>query len=340
MSRASIQQQQRVFPQQQVVSAGGLAGGSHGLLLSNNNNGSTSRQYTSVSPQNGSKTHRHTESTQHFDDAADLFPSFNCESGDLGDMLAREMGDGGLGRESSQRYPAWGDVSLSDMDMVPQCMPIGLMTNNTTLGGGGGGVQMGNQHGGKEHHGVNGMPTSYNNSMMMPNMMMPSMVPSMQQVQMQQRNGMMQHQVRDNNNGSNQFGYYCSKDQQQQQQYPQVPFPMQWYVNGPMMPYQCFATPMYFAAQAPPGVVPSSDSDSGQGTHFCSRRAMPQASSSSSKSSAKRMACVERYRRKKAKRSFTKHIRYQMRKDNADKRVRVKGRFARTAHEQALNSNK
>ena len=160
---------------------------------------------------------------------------------------------------------------------------------------------------------------------------MPPMVPSMQQVQMQQRHGMVQQPVRDNNDGSNtnQFGYYCSKEQQQ---YPQVPFPMQWYVNGPMMPYQCFATPIYFAAHVPPGVGPSSDSDSGQGTHFCSRRAMPQASSSSaSKSSAKRIACVERYRKKKAKRSFKKHIRYQMRKDNADKRVRVKGRFARAS---------
>lgn len=324
MSRASIQQQQRVFPQQQqVVSAGGLAGGSQQHVSNNNNNannGSMSRQYTSVSP-------------QHFEDAADIFPSFNCESGDLGDMLAREMGDGCLGRESSQRFPAWGDVSLSDMDMVPQCMPMSLVNSNIPLGGGGsGGEQMGHQLGGKEQHVVNGMPISYNNSMMMqPNMMMPPMVPSMQQVQMQQRHGMVQQSVRDNNDGSNtnQFGYYCSKEQQQ---YPQVPFPMQWYVNGPMMPYQCFATPIYFAAHVPPGVGPSSDSDSGQGTHFCSRRAIPQASSSSaSKSSAKRMACVERYRKKKAKRSFKKHIRYQMRKDNADKRVRVKGRFARAS---------
>ncbi|KAI8100444.1 hypothetical protein M9435_006928 [Picochlorum sp. BPE23] len=324
MSRASIQQQQRVFPQQQqqqqIVSVGGLAGGSQQHVSNNNNNGSMSRQYTSVSP-------------QHFDDAADIFPSFNCESGDLGDMLAREMGDGCLGRESSQRFPAWGDVSLSDMDMVPQCMPMGLVNSNSPLGKeGSGGDQMGHHCGGKEQHVVNGMPISYNNStMMQPNMMMPPMVPSMQQIQMQQRHGMVQQPVRDNNDGSNtnQFGYYCSKEQQQ---YPQVPFPMQWYVNGPMMPYQCFATPIYFAAHVPPGVGPSSDSDSGQGTHFCSKRAMPQASSSSaSKSSAKRMACVERYRKKKAKRSFKKHIRYQMRKDNADKRVRVKGRFARAS---------
>jgi hypothetical protein len=327
MSRASIQQQQRVFPQQQqqqIVSVVGLAGGSQQHVSNNNNanNGSMSRQYTSVSP-------------QHFDDAADIFPSFNCESGDLGDMLAREMGDGCLGRESSQRFPAWGDVSLSDMDMVPQCMPMGLVNSNSPLGKeGSGGDQMGHHCGGKEQHVVNGMPISYNNStMMQPNMMMPPMVPSMQQIQMQQRHNMVQHpSVRDNNDGSNtnQFGYYCSKEQQQ---YPQVPFPMQWYVNGPMMPYQCFATPIYFAAHVPPGVGPSSDSDSGQGTHFCSsRRAMPQASSSSaSKSSAKRMASVERYRKKKAKRSFKKHIRYQMRKDNADKRVRVKGRFARAS---------
>ena len=43
----------------------------------------------------------------------------------------------------------------------------------------------------------------------------------------------------------------------------------------------------------------------------------------------RRKQAVERYKRKKANRSFKKNIRYQMRKDNADKRVRVKGRFAK-----------
>lgn len=320
MSRASIQQQQqRGFPQQQAFSLGGLTSGSHHLLL--NTNGSSSRQ----TQQNGSKAHRNTESTQQFDDAADIFPSLNCESGDLGDMLAREMGDGGLGRESSQRFPAWGDASLSDMDAVPQFMPVALMNSAAARHG----SQMANQHGGNGQHVVNGMPIINNNnntSTMQPNLLVPSMVPSVQQFQMHQGNAMMQP-VRDNNDSSNHFGYYCSKEQQQYP--PGVPFPMQWYVNGPMMPYQCFATPVYFASQSPAGMAPSSDSDSGQGSHFGSKKSSaPQASSSSA---SKRIACVERYRKKKAKRSFKKHIRYQMRKDNADKRIRVKGRFARAS---------
>lgn len=40
-----------------------------------------------------------------------------------------------------------------------------------------------------------------------------------------------------------------------------------------------------------------------------------------------RAACLERYRQKKARRSYVKHIRYHMRKVNADRRPRVKGRF-------------
>ncbi len=44
-----------------------------------------------------------------------------------------------------------------------------------------------------------------------------------------------------------------------------------------------------------------------------------------------RAACLARYRQKKAVRSFGKHIRYHMRKVNADKRPRVKGRFIKSA---------
>ncbi len=40
-----------------------------------------------------------------------------------------------------------------------------------------------------------------------------------------------------------------------------------------------------------------------------------------------RAACLRRYREKKARRSHTTVVRYQLRKDNADKRPRYKGRF-------------
>ncbi|GFR50121.1 hypothetical protein Agub_g12271 [Astrephomene gubernaculifera] len=42
-----------------------------------------------------------------------------------------------------------------------------------------------------------------------------------------------------------------------------------------------------------------------------------------------RAECLERYRQKKARRMFTKKIRYQLRKINADKRPRIKGRFVK-----------
>lgn len=42
-----------------------------------------------------------------------------------------------------------------------------------------------------------------------------------------------------------------------------------------------------------------------------------------------RAACLERYREKRARRAYTKKIRYQLRKINADKRPRVKGRFVK-----------
>ena len=46
---------------------------------------------------------------------------------------------------------------------------------------------------------------------------------------------------------------------------------------------------------------------------------------------ATRLACLERYRQKKARRTYGKHIRYHMRKVNADRRPRVKGRFIKAA---------
>lgn len=42
-----------------------------------------------------------------------------------------------------------------------------------------------------------------------------------------------------------------------------------------------------------------------------------------------RAECLERYREKRARRAYTKKIRYQLRKINADKRPRVKGRFVK-----------
>jgi len=44
-----------------------------------------------------------------------------------------------------------------------------------------------------------------------------------------------------------------------------------------------------------------------------------------------RAASLERYRQKKASRSYTKNIRYHMRKVNADRRPRVKGRFIKAS---------
>lgn len=42
-----------------------------------------------------------------------------------------------------------------------------------------------------------------------------------------------------------------------------------------------------------------------------------------------RKECLERYKEKKARRLYTKKIRYQLRKINADKRPRIKGRFVK-----------
>ncbi len=46
-----------------------------------------------------------------------------------------------------------------------------------------------------------------------------------------------------------------------------------------------------------------------------------------------RAECLVRYREKKQRRKHTKTIRYAMRKVNADKRPRVKGRFVKVADE-------
>lgn len=44
-----------------------------------------------------------------------------------------------------------------------------------------------------------------------------------------------------------------------------------------------------------------------------------------------RQASLARYKEKKSKRNFTKKVRYQMRKQNADKRPRIKGRFIKSS---------
>lgn len=44
-----------------------------------------------------------------------------------------------------------------------------------------------------------------------------------------------------------------------------------------------------------------------------------------------REACLTRYREKKARRSYGKTIRYAMRKVNADRRPRIKGRFVKVS---------
>jgi hypothetical protein len=260
----------------------------------------------------------------------DMFPAFYSESGDLGDMLG--CCDGLGGRESSQRFAPWGDASLSDI---------------------GGDIS------GFEHY-VGGL---YPNAQVtLPSASLPPHVLFQQQQQQQQQqqpimvpngshaemNAMHQQQEKQDGAGIQQpMGYgdmgqnYCFYNgngkgtMQQQHAYPAaMPAypPMQWWnINGAMVPYPYYAQPIMFAANA---VAPSSDSDSGQGTQFYLGAASGVApASSETRSSVNRRACVERYRKKKAKRSFQKHIRYQMRKDNADKRPRIKGRFVRVAEE-------
>lgn len=50
-----------------------------------------------------------------------------------------------------------------------------------------------------------------------------------------------------------------------------------------------------------------------------------------------RYECLRRYREKKARRMYTKQVRYQLRKINADKRPRIKGRFIKKG-EQNMDS--
>ena len=46
-----------------------------------------------------------------------------------------------------------------------------------------------------------------------------------------------------------------------------------------------------------------------------------------------RQECLRRYREKKARRGHTKMVRYQLRKINADRRPRIKGRFIKKGEE-------
>ena len=119
--------------------------------------------------------------------------------------------------------------------------------------------------------------------------------------------------------------------------------PMQWYMHPFAMPQMVYA-PFMFAQQKNSSSNATghsgSDSDSGQGTHTHLNPAglhihrEKSFGDNSSSSSRARIACVERYRKKKARRSFAKHIRYSKRKVNADRRPRVKGRFIKVNHEQ------
>lgn len=49
-----------------------------------------------------------------------------------------------------------------------------------------------------------------------------------------------------------------------------------------------------------------------------------------------RQECLKRYRDKKARRMYTKMVRYQLRKINADKRPRIKGRFVKKTEEELV----
>ena len=107
------------------------------------------------------------------------------------------------------------------------------------------------------------------------------------------------------------------------QPYYQGYYTYQQYINGNLM---TFTVP--YAMVTPP----SSDSDAPAVATF----AMPGAyrmgnckAAVSREEMVRRMKAVERYRKKKERRSFKKNVRYQLRKENAEKRVRVKGRFAK-----------
>jgi hypothetical protein len=106
--------------------------------------------------------------------------------------------------------------------------------------------------------------------------------------------------------------------------YYQGYYTYQQYINGNLV---TFTVP--YAMVTPPA---SSDSDAPAVATF----AMPGAyqmgnckMAASHEGMLRRMKAVERYRKKKERRSFRKNVRYQLRKENAEKRVRVKGRFAK-----------
>jgi hypothetical protein len=108
------------------------------------------------------------------------------------------------------------------------------------------------------------------------------------------------------------------------QPYYQGYYTYQQYINGNLV---TFTVP--YAMVTPPA---SSDSDAPAVATF----AMPGAyqmgnckMAASHEGMLRRMKAVERYRKKKERRSFRKNVRYQLRKENAEKRVRVKGRFAK-----------
>lgn len=231
-------------------------------------------------------------------DTIDMFPLMNCgESADLGELL---NGPSGINGEKglSQRFPAWGDGSLSDAD-------VGYNPYSGNLSGGSlpPGPAMVNCNNGYQY-----LPLQ-EYQQFVPNSPMTMSFGAKQQQQP--------------------FWNYPPLQQQQQQGMKVigpngVSYPIWWQnVNGTLMPY--FAPlPIYN------GGPPSSDSDSGQATQYISQ--------ATSEPTARRRACVERYRKKKAKRSFKKLIRYQMRKDNADKRRRVKGRFVRSGEDAILKT--
>jgi hypothetical protein len=234
-------------------------------------------------------------------DTIDMFPLMNCgESADLGELLdgpSGMNGDKGL----SQRFPAWGDVSLSD------AADIGLPPYSGNISGG-------------------SMPLVPPPMMTFSNNNGYSLQPPMQEYQQFIPNAPMPYQMKQQQQQQQQQQPYWNFPAVQQQQPDMkvvgpngMAYPIWWQnVNGTLMPY--FATlPIYN------GTPPSSDSDSGNVTQFVA----------SSEPSVRRQACLDRYRKKKARRSFKKHIRYQMRKDNADKRRRVKGRFVRSIDNEA-----
>mmetsp|Transcript_10290 Transcript_10290/g.22073 ORF Transcript_10290/g.22073 Transcript_10290/m.22073 type:complete len:332 (+) Transcript_10290:199-1194(+) len=80
---------------------------------------------------------------------------------------------------------------------------------------------------------------------------------------------------------------------------------------SPSSPRQPPATPLSQAQQAAAAAAAAARQNSGE----CVVRT--------------RSECLERYRFKKARRMYTKKIRYQLRKINADKRPRIKGRFVK-----------